>query len=426
MLTNAWTPLRFHAMQSRAWRSKERFVNLACGRGSGKTELARRRIVRMLPLKKTWDDPLYFYALPTVAQAKRVAWDKILQLIPKDWIKGDPNRSEMSVTTVFGSKLYVVGMDKPARIEGVQWDMGVIDESCDVKPGAFARSVVPALEHRSGSLWRIGVPKRYGIGAMEFKEFFEKGDENGTKGILSLTWPSMDILTEDQLDWARENLDARDFDEQYGATWQKLGGGIYHSFSDENVSEIPKYDRHMDLCISSDFNVDPMCWILCHRTNEKIYVFDEIWLRNTSTQKTLDYLWDKYGRNHEARFEFYGDASGAARKTSASASDYIQIKNDDRFKRSQLFYPKKNPRIADRFAATNRLLRNARGEVNCLIHPRCMNLIADLKYRTYKEGSNEPDDHGDLGHMTDAFGYIVYRRFPIRYVPPTHAEVSIG
>src|SRR6185437_5009926 len=141
MLTPAWFPLRYHPAQTRVWRTKARFVALACGRGSGKTELSRRRLVRFLPVKKPWPDPIYFLAYPTRAQAKLVAWERIKALIPKEWIASpdDIRESDLTIKTRFGSKLFLVGMNEPARIEGVQWDGGVIDESCDQWPGSFAR-----------------------------------------------------------------------------------------------------------------------------------------------------------------------------------------------------------------------------------------------------------------------------------------------
>ena len=90
------------------------------------------------------------------------------------------------------------------------------------------------------------------------------------------------------------------------------------------------------------------------------------------------------------------------------------IRNDERFKGRKIYYPKSNPNIADRFAATNAIFRNAQGESRCIINPRCKHLIDDLESRQYKEGSREPDDYGDVGHMTDAVGYVIHRRFPIR------------
>lgn len=420
VITDGWFPLRYHEKQSKAWRSRARFVNLACGRGSGKTELARRRVARFLPVKKPWSDPLYFYTLPTYNQAKRVAWDPILKLIPDDWIKS-ASRAAMTIETVFGSKLYILGLDKPQRIEGVQWDGGVIDESCDCKPGTFARSVVPALEHRNAWCWRIGVPKRYGIGAAEFKEFFDRGLK-GTTGIESYSWPSADILTEAQLHWAMENLDEQDFNEQYNANWEDVGGLIFHAFSESNLDHRVHYDPSLPIIVGSDFNVDPMAWVLGHRYPNALVIFDEIWKRNTNTPSTLNELFQRYG-HHENGWEFYGDASGKARKTSADVSDYIHIKNDKRFRKARIFYPKANPRVARRFAATNAMLCNSQGQIRLKIQPNCKNLIDDLKYRAYKEGTREPDDHGDVGHITDALGYIIHRRFPIKAIP--HAAPKV-
>jgi hypothetical protein len=108
-----------------------------------------------------------------------------------------------------------------------------------------------------------------------------------------------------------------------------------------------------------------------------------------------------------------GDATGRARKTSAADSDYIQIRNDNRFADKRVFYPNSNPLVVDRFASCNALFKNAADERRLFIHPRCEKLIADLKVRAWKEGSREPDDYGDIGHMTDALGYVVHLLYPI-------------
>lgn len=405
MLTEAWTQLRFHSKQSACWRTKARWVGLACGRGSGKTELARRRVVRFLPVQKPWSNPLYFYALPTFNQARRVAWRPLLDLIPSHWIK-KKYEGELRIETVFGSELYVLGLDKPHRAEGVQWDGGVIDESSDQKPGVFDRTFRPAMAHRNAWCWRIGVPKRFGIGAREFRNFCENtADEY-------YNWPSADILSEEEVKSAREQLSEADFNEQFGASWLDIGGRIFYAYSMENVSTEAKYHKDRPLVISSDFNVNPMCWVVGHRWPDRLEIFDEIFKRNTNTPEVLDLLFKRYG-DHEAGFEFYGDASARARKTSAAKTDVQHIHSDNRFKGKRVLYTKSNPAVTDRFAVTNGMLRNAAGRHRLFIHPRCSHLLIDLEDRQYKEGSREPDDHDDLGHMTDALGYVIYIRFPM-------------
>lgn len=413
MLTAAWTPLRYHAQQSRLWRTKRRFVAVAAGRGSGKTELARRRAIRFLPIKKPWPDPMYFYALPTRSQCKRVAWQSLLALIPAPWIK-KINESEMMVKTIFGSRLFAVGMDRPQRIEGNQWDGGVIDESCDQHPGSFDKSILPALSHRDGWCWRIGVPKRVGVGAADFKGFFfDKCEER-------YSWPSSDILSEAKLRYAMENLDPRDYREQYHASWETAGGLVFHAFDAANIQDAACYHADKSLIVSSDFNVNPMCWVLGHLTDDGLDVFDELFVRNTNTPNTLDMLFARHG-GHRSGFEFYGDASGRARKTSASASDYAIIRQDNRFSGAAVYYAKKNPRVTDRVASCNALLCNAAGQRRLRIHPRCKVLIKDLQERAWKEDRNEPDDYGDVGHMSDALGYVVHRRYPITVIKPENA-----
>jgi hypothetical protein len=411
MITEAWTPLRFHDQQARLWRTRSRYVAVAAGRGSGKTELARRRVVRFLPVRKPWPNPIYVYALPTSAQAHRVAWREIKKLVPRHWIAGEPKESSMTIETIFGSELRVVGMDKPHRIEGDQIDGIVLDESCDQKPTAFNLTVSPMLTHRDGWCWRIGVPKRYGIGAKDFKSFFDAG-MRGEDNIESYTWPSSSVLTPDQLAWVRKRLDARDFAEQFEASWEDASGLIFHAFSNENIKSV-EYNPDLPLVVGSDFNVDPMCWVVCQQVGDAIHQLDEIFLRNANTQLTMQALFLRWGK-HQGGIKFYGDASGRARKTSASLTDYLIIKNFDGFFKKTVHYPKANPARADRFAACNALMCTADETRRYFVHPRCVHTIADLTSRAYVEGTREPNDKGDIGHITDALGYIIHWLFPIK------------
>lgn len=414
---DVWFKLKPHKVQHALWTCKARLVGVPAGRQSGKTLLARRRCVRFLQVKKPWYDPMYGYVLPTVAQAKRVAWNAIRDMVPAHWI-AEKNESDMMIRTIYNSRLYVLGADKPERIEGVGWDGLVVDESCDQKPELFRKSILPALAHRDGWCWRIGVPKRAGIGAVDFKEFCEEQAE------ATFTWPSEDVMPPAKIEEAKRILDERDYNEQYRATWESSLGAIFHAYDDvHNVSDSVCYKPNLPILVGSDFNVDPMCWVLCHIVGDVLWVFDELFLRNTNTPSTLTELHKRYGK-HTAGWEFYGDASASQRRTSASASDYLLIKNSEYFRDAGIYYPRSNPMRADRFASCNARLRNAKGQVRILIHPRCKRLIADLKQRCYEPGTRDPDDYGDVGHITDALGYLVYRRWPVSLdIEATQAHV---
>lgn len=408
-MITGWEPLKPHRLQSEAWFTKKKFVVLACGRGSGKTMLARRRVVRNLA--NSHDLPMAYHAfcMPTFAQARRVAWEAIKLMVPKSWILGEPSETEMSITTIFRSKLFIAGLDKPARIEGTQWSTMIVDESCDVKPGVFNKSIMPALLHHCTDCWRIGVPKRQGPGAAEFREAFDEAAQRND--TFAATWPSSDVVDEAKIEEAKARLDKFDFDEQYGANWQTLGGGIFHSYDDvANVSESAVYRRGTPVVVMSDFNVDPMSWCLGQYVDDVLYVFDEISLRNTNTRATLDVL---HSKGLTPPWLFTGDAAAKARKSSADSTDYIQIFNDPRFENRRVVYPSHNPAISTRFATTNAALCNAAGKRRVLIHPKCKVLRRDLLQRAYKTGSLVPNDTQFIGHMSDALGYGIMLLMPM-------------
>lgn len=421
MLTSAWTKLRYHAKQNALWYCPKRLVAVPAGRGSGKTELARRRLVRLLPVAKPWPDARYFFAGPTLKHCKELAWEQLQALIPPSWVP-EPMPQRNTIMCRFATheaRIVLVGLNDKKRsdIEGFQWDGGVIDESCDIAPGVFGRIVMPALMHRDGWCWRIGVPKRQGIGAAEYRQFFEEAVAGLIPDATGFTWPSGDILPPEAIAILQRTLDPKDFQEQVMACFETAGGGIFYTF--DRAYNVRPCEYHADkvLVVSCDFNVDPMAWVVGHRWPERIEWIDEIFLRDTNTQQALDALWGRYG-THESGFEFYGDATSAARKTSAAYSDYQQIANDPRFRGRgrTIHFPSENPPVADRFAATNAMLLNAAGERRMHVDPGCVELIKDLESRYYLPGTREPADPAgtDMGHITDAAGYAVFALFPIR------------
>ena len=52
-LTDAWTEFRYHAEQWAVWESGSRFIAMPAGRGSGKTELSKRKLVMSLMFDPT-------------------------------------------------------------------------------------------------------------------------------------------------------------------------------------------------------------------------------------------------------------------------------------------------------------------------------------------------------------------------------------
>lgn len=360
-------------------------------------------------------------------------------MVPKVWV--DKIYEGHMIRTIFGSELIVVGLDKPQRIEGVPWDGCIIDESSDIKPGTFDLNIFPALADREGWCWRIGVPKRAGIGAIEFKASYDQGvkagrvESNGTllqdqDRIESFTWFSSTVLPQKIIDYARQTLAPKDYAEQFEASWETESGLLYDAFHKEfNVRPVI-YDSRLPVDVSCDFNVDPMAWCFGQENEGTIGWFDELWLRNTNTRAALDETFKRF-THHKKGFRFFGDAAGHARKTSASESDYQIILNDSRFKAMgrTVHFPKSNPRCVDRYAACNGMFLNADGERRMFVDPKCEHLLQGLMSDCFKEGTREPLDGPDRLHMTDAMGYMVYYTHPVVCLdglPEDDEDVRIG
>jgi hypothetical protein len=420
LLTPAWTRFKYHETQRALWDCRKRFIVVPAGRGSGKTEIAKRYLVRALSQVKDhrWRrHTRYFYAAPTQSQAMDIAWEHFQQLIPPQWIEPDgvritPKPRIRCRFRTHRADLYVVGLDQPQRIEGPQWDGAVVDECSDTKPSAFKLNIMPALYRRSGWLMRTGVPKRKGVGAAAYRKFFEDARDGKIDNAAAFTWPSSDIVPEDVLKDARQQLDPRDYNEQFNASWETAGGAVFYAFDRRLNVRVCKYDRTQPLMVGSDFNVNPMAWVIFQvRKGGIMEVIDEIFIRDTNTQATLDLLWSKW-EHHRSGFHFYGDPAGRQRQTSASASDYIQIMNDPRFMKAgrSVHYRKAAPPVEDRFAACNALFCNAAGDRRFFVDPSCEHLIRDLEMRT-RESKKED---ADMTHSTDALGYAIHFLFPIR------------
>jgi hypothetical protein len=414
ILTQAWTELRPHKPQFDLYTSQDRLVAVRAGRRSGKTTIAKRRIVRMLPVKLWHNQPFRgLLVSPTRDQTKRIYWSDIKALVNPSWLAEAPRESELIIRTIWGSEIHLGGFDKPQRFEGVPWDFVVVDESADIKPKSVDLSLRLAVADRQGTIWRIGVPKRVGVGAKEFNEICD----NRQHGYRYFGWPAVDILPIAEINKLADELDEKDFAEQVLGQAVSVGGLAFYSFDIKTnvTTQGTAYDPSKPIIVGSDFNVDPMAWTLNHVANNSLYTFDEIWLRNTNTRDTLDKLYQRYSK-HRAGWYFYGDATAQARKTAgtaASQSDYLIIAHDKRFQGARIRYPRSNPRIKDRLASCNHLLKSMSGKRRWFISPSCTHLIDDLSHRAVDDLGQPVDATKDAGHISDAAGYVVHGLFPI-------------
>jgi len=441
MLTSRWSKLRHHPEQSRLWNHPARFNVNPAGRRSGKTELAKRKLVNYaVQGLSAFDDPRYFAAAPTYNQAKRIYWDDLKRLTPKWFLAKPPSESDLIITGVNGAIIQVIGMDKPERIEGSPWDGGILDEFGNMKKDAWAKNVRPALSDRKGWCDLIGVPE----GRNHYYDLAKEAQENKSGEWGYFWWVSADILDPKEITAAKEDLDELTFQQEYEASFLNFEGRAYYAYIDQTHNARIDYDPQQPLIFTFDFNVAPgTAGVLQEkavydlRTKMPLIgetvtaIIGEVFIpRNSNTPMVCKKLINDWGR-HRGDIICYGDATGGANKSSAiGGSDWDLVKQELRRHfgdKISFRVPAANPSERDRVNAVNSRFKTISGKIRLMIDPRkAPHMVKDFEgVQCVKGGSGEIDKKvsPELTHLSDGVGYYIHKEFPVRKIEAGMATV---
>lgn len=202
-------------------------------------------------------------------------------------------------------------------------------------------------------------------------------------------------------------------------------GLVVKDFSENNIREI-SYNPNFDVHITCDFNVDPMCWIFAHKTEDKVFYFDEIAMENTTTAKACEEFIRRYPA-HKGKIIINGDASGDNRSCTSEYTNYVIIKKKllEYGYDTEIQIKSFNPPIKNRIAAFNAKIKNAKGEYGIFIDKKCEKLLYNIYNLSYIEGSSKIDipsyqqikqnkEKKYLMHPLDAASYLVDYYWPIK------------
>lgn len=428
--------MRYHPVQQAYLTSPHRFNTLPCGRRSGKTELAKRKLVIRANKIGISTDRRYFAAAPTREQAKRIYWDDLKRLVPPVSIDPmhPPSETDLRIRFVNGSEIWVLGLDKPERIEGSPWDGGILDEFGNMPARAWGAHVRPALSDRGGWCDLIGVPE----GRNHYYEVDQAAQAMMTEfGAASewgaYHWVSADILPAAEIEAARRDLDELTFKQEYEASFVSFEGQAYYPFDRAKHVGVMSYDPRLPLAFCFDFNVQPGVAAVCQQTILPngmfgIAVIGEVHIpRNSNTPAVCRKLIADWS-GHEGMVTCYGDATGGARgsaKVMGSDWDLIEAELRPVFgARLGFAVPAANPPERSRINAVNSMLLTTDGAVRMMVDGRrAPNVVRDFEgVRLLKGGSGEIDKKADpeLSHVSDSIGYHVFS------CRPTYSKIAMG
>lgn len=451
-LSDRWTPLKKHDVQMAYARSVHRFNVVPAGRRSGKTERAKRKVVRRALRARTSWDPRYFMGAPTRDQAKRLFWDDLKALTKG--LRVAVSESDLHVTLLNGAQIWVLGLDKPERVEGSPWDGGILDEYGNMKEAAWPKHVRPAMSDRNGWCDFIGVPEGRNhyydldLAAIEQQRKFGDKSEWG-----HFHWISADILPPEEIAAAKRDLDELTYQQEYEGSFLTFTGRAYYPFDRGIHAALPlRYNPRAPLCLCFDFNVEPGVAAIVqeqvvplryekatkgeisdangyrlasngHRIPLQVTgVIGEVYIpRNSNTPAVCRKIIQDWG-SHEGPVRVYGDPTGGNRGTAkVMGSDWDLVKAHLR----QHFGDRLEMRVRagtfperQRVNAVNSRLMSMAGNPRLFVDPeKAPHVVKDLEGVTLLEGgSGEIDKKAtpNLTHLSDAIGYYCDREHPIR------------
>ena len=418
-------------------KSLSRFDVVPAGRRSGKTEIVgkRRLIIRVLQGSK-YPDPRYFAAAPTRDQAKRIYWNDLKKMFPKNLIM--PNgisESSLVIKAITGAELHVLGMDKPERIEGSPWDGGVLDEIGNMKKQTWPEHVRPALSDRNGWCDFIGVPEGrnhyYDLYKDAIAQFHEAIHDGRVPEWNAFWWKSADILPAKEIKAAMRDLDELTYSQEYEASFVNFAGMAYYNFREKTHCGRLDYNPKSDIDFCFDFNVSPGTatviqeqWLPTSEEEETWGdgIIGEVHIpKNSNTERVCDRLIKDWKR-HKGNIYCYGDYTGGAKKSSSVlGSDWQLVKQKlwGAFGTERVFFKvKPNPRERDRINSVNSRLLTMSKDVRMMVDPsKAPKTVKDFEGVVLLEGgSGEIDkkNNKELTHLTDGLGYRMWELYPVK------------
>lgn len=415
VLTPEWTPLDPHPVQSLLAHHPARFKICNTPRRGGKTIVAKRYMVLELLMES--DHPRRIgVGAPTYTRCKDIYFEDLDKLIPKTWIK-KKRESQMSMEfiTHWGASIRLLGMNNPKSVEGVIWDHFMGDEFPDWPEKSFALHLRPALatKGREGSAWLFGVPDADGLNQAEYYALWQRGIRwPEDPEICSFWWPASDIIDPAEVESMREGMDVDTFNQEVLGLFVNSGGTAFRSFNEiyhASNKAYCEYTPFLPIDHTFDFGTRPAASLICQQYKNQAWVIDEIVINDGNTESACEAFIKRCGDlgiGFGRGIRIFGDAAGRTPQSAVGKSDYETIREYYGQWHIEMLNMTHNPNVRDTLKVVRTRLRNAKGIVNLFIHPRCKNLIAQMKAAQY------PSDMRAY-HLVAALRYWLYKVYSV-------------
>jgi hypothetical protein len=362
-----------------------------------------------------------------------IYWEDLKALTPR-WAlmnenpRLDISESDLSIHLYNGAKIFVMGMDEPARIEGPPLDGIILDEYGNMKSEVWSNHVRPALSTigRPGWAWLIGVPE--GRNHYWHLSRLARADRTGTWSYHH--WTSESLLDPEEIAQAKIDLDELTYRQEYLGEFVVYAGMAFYDFDPDIHAEYSlDYQPGSPLIIALDFNVSPGVAAIMQEfppdyipgQPEFTGVIGEVWIpRHSNTPRVCKKIVADWGSVHDGLVQVYGDPAGGQRRTSAVAGndwELVQQELGKAWEDIDIILESRDPGIRPRINAMNSRIKSASGDVRFRVDPdKAPQSCLDFEGTRILEGSaGEIDKKSDRDrtHITDAICYFAAKEYPV-------------
>lgn len=388
--------------------SDKKFLLLSAGIGSGKTYCLAHYIVNRVA---KYPKALHFIGANTYSQLKNSTLSAVFIVLEELNIPFSYN-NQNGLLEFLGGRVLCKSMDNFNVIRGIEVGSFILDEVRDLKKEAFDMMMGRLRDkHVGGDLQGRLVSSPAGYNWL-FDYFHPNGEFNNDQfGIITASSMDNRHLPDGYIDSMKDQYDEKFYQQEILGEFVNITAGkAYYSFDRSiNVMEFEK-PIHGSAFVFNDWNVDPMSGVIAYNIGGAIYVWDEIFQRNSDTYRFIAEIKSK----GYTGATIIPDSTGKNRKTSGK-SDF-DIMKEAGFNIMWI----QNPYVVDRVNNINRLLRDKK----IIIHPRCRKLINDLEKVSWKDNKLDQKTNPMLTHISDSLGYGAWRLMPITG-PASNARIKL-
>ncbi len=377
---------------------------------------------------------------PTYRMLRDATKRTFVEILELEEISYTSHKSENKITLLdTGSEIIFRSLDNYENLRGPNLAWFGVDELTYCPPEAWSRLEArlrhPAAQRLCGfAAW---TPKG-------FDHVWEKFIDQPNKDYFAVrARPRENVYVERTgfYDRLAASYDERFFRQEVLGEYLALStGAVYYAFDrSKNVSADVVYDPLLPVCWALDFNVNPMCSVICQMDGRSTYsdqlrgdrrvkvnVLDEIVLPDSNTMEMCAEferrLAELTRRAWNVNLRVYGDPAGAARSTTGKSDWLIVREHLGRIPGLQVSYhvPSAHPAVKDRTNAVNGMLCSSTGDRRLFLSPSCRELVRDFEQVVWKndKGGNSTGaidkSDGQRTHVSDALGYLIAQEFGLQ------------